>query len=710
MVLPLQPPMMPPPQPAAMAASPMALMPPEGVLPPLPMQMQGGGMGMDMMAMLSDPEVMIALLELIEAESELQNGPRYKKWYKRDDYQKPKPDDVVNAARRDKAIHQMLIERIRIERKILNLQVVGTFDGFEPDSEVAFQDPSLVGDFNLAVNLVATCDINFDAKATRISNAEIAEKKEQFAHAFRDKWERRHTRSFGTDLKYDEVKTAMGTGHVCARLSLDFNADSDEVPINADLLDVTTCFPTWDGDRGLATMRRVYSQTVGQVVSLYGGFKKGIKKDLLEKKVTAASGEERNRNMSDQVEVIEHWDRRWYTVVIDGIEAVNAEHRFGFVPFVYLISPYGDAGITSLHALDGGAGASKSIQEEIAFKGLSHIWTMRKAHEQKEAIIGTMFTELKKTKNPAQTWEQDDHTYGDAPQTSDAEGAVNLVRAGHERRIPGVEKPGFSLIGPVMGVTNEAAMRNMMPAASYGLTSNANESGTAIDGLAEAGRDKIAPWMSMMQMFDRECAEMAMQLTADWGHLLGTDGQRGEFEIGLMDPTEGMDNIVTISHRELREAGPNIRSKRTSIKLSGLASYANTMIQLMSNNLILTEDALEMRGVQDPQAYARKLRIQELKNDPEFKKIEVMKLLEEEGDYQGAAIYREMMAAQQAPPPDQMGGPPPPGMPPGAPGGPGTMGGNPGGPSGPQMAPPMGDGGLPARLPGPPPAMTGIPG
>ena len=705
MVFPLQSPPMMPPQPAAMGASPLSLMPPEGVLPPLPMQMGGG---MDIMAMLSDPETMLALLELMEKESELQNGPKYKKWYKPGDYPKPRASDVSANAQRDRSLHRMLIDRIRVERKILNLTVTGTFEGFEAEAEVAFQDPSLVHDFNLAVNLVATCDINFDARATRLSNAAIAEKKEQFAHSFRDKWERRHSRSFGTDLNYDEVKTAMGTGHLCARLSLDFNADSTEVPINADLLDVTTCFPTWDGDKGLATMRRVYSQTVGQVVSLYGGFKKGIQKDLLtKKKVTENNGRERDRNMSDQVVVEEQWDRRWYTVVIDGIEVVNAEHRFGFVPFVYLISPYGDTGILSLHSLGMGNGASVTVQEEIAFKGLSHIWAMRKAHEQKESILGVLATEFKKVKNPARTFEQDDHTYGDAPQVGDTEGEVYMLRAGHEREVPGPQKPGMSLVGPLMGAANEAAMRGMQPAASYGVTSNANESGTAIDGLSEAGRDKLTPWLSMMQMYDRECAEMAMQLTADWGHLLGTDGRRGEFELGLTNPTDGKENVVTVTHKELRESGPYIRSKRTSIKLSGLASYANTIMTLMNGNLMLVEDALEMRGERDPQAYARKLRIQELKNDPEYKKVEIIKLLQQEGDFEAEAIYREMMAKQSAPqgPPPGMdmggGGAPMPGLPPGP---------TPGVPMGAQGATPgVGGLGLPSRMAGPPPAITGIP-
>ena len=708
MVFPLQPPQPMMPQPAAMAApSPMALVPPEGVMPPLPMQMGG----IDIMSMLADPEVMEALLELIKKESELQNGPRYKKWYRREDYPKPKLEDVIEAAHRDRSLHRMLVARMSAERRVMNLLVAGTFDNFDPEVEQAWQDPTLVHDYNLGVNLVATCDINFDARATRLSNADVAEKKEQFAHAFRDKWERRHAKSFGTALKYDETKTAMGTGRVCARLSLDFNAESNEVPINADLLDVATCYPTWDGEGGLLTMRRVYSQTVGQVASLYSNEKKNLRKELLKKPFKKSGGTERTRTMNDQVEVIEQWDRRWYTVVVDGVEVINAEHRFGFVPFVYLISPYGDTGISSLHALDGSGGASYSMEEEIAYKGLSYIWSMRKSHEQKEALIGRVVTEFKKLGNPPRTFEQDDHTYGDAPQTSNAEGAVNLLRAGHEREVPGPQKD-LGLVQPLLGIANSAEQRGLMPAAAYGVTSNANESGTAIDGLSENGRDKLAPWLSMMEVFDRECAEMAMQLTADWGHLLGSDGRRGEFEIGIENPTEGMDGVVEITHSELREAGAHIRSKRTSMKLSGLAAYANAVIQLKSAGLILTEDALEMRGVRDPKAYARKLRIQELQDDPEYKKIEILHLLEEEGDFRAMAVYREMMAKQEAPPPmPGGGGMPMPGMDPTMPGGAGTMGGAPmGSGMGPQMAQPVqGSMGQPSRVQGPPPLIDGIP-
>src|SRR5699024_5428236 len=113
--------------------------------------------------------------------------------------------------------------------------------------------------------------------------------------------------------------------------------------------------------------------------------------------------------------------------------------------------------------------------------------------------------------------------------------------------VPGPEKPGFSLIGPIMGAVNEAAARGYLPASAYGLTSNANESGTAIEGLNEAGRDKITPWITMLQRWDTECAVMALTLFRDWGHLLGSDGERGQFEIEMLQPGEGGEETFIIS-------------------------------------------------------------------------------------------------------------------------------------------------------------------
>lgn len=660
-------------------------------------------------AAMGDPLVMMELIRLITEEANRKNGPTYPRWYKPSQYQKPKLSEYTAKARSDRNLYSRYIEQVANERLALNLKTVGQFPDAEEESEMQFQDPSMVHDYTLGVNLVAGCDVNYDARTHRAGDAEIVEKKELFAHAFREKWKRRNTAVYGTDLSYDEARFAMGTGRLVARLSLDFDAESDEVPIKADLLDPCTVFPTFD-DHGIASVTRVYYQTVAQVATTFDNEKVDIRKKLLAGATKNESGVERNREADDQVEVIEYWDRRWYAVSVEGHEAVNAEHKFGFVPFVYIVSPLGDAGQQSASALSSSVRSSiQTAQDDIASKGRSHIWAIWKAHEQREAILGRMFTELKKTGNPPRTVEQDPSIYGDAPALGDAEGGVYMMRAGLEREVGGPQKPGFSLIGPVMGAANEAQSRGMLPASSYGLTQNANESGTAIEGLNESGRDKITPWLTMMQRWDAECAEMSLRMVRDWGHLLGSDGSRGTFEIELFQ--KGSDTVFTITPDEIRQVGTKIRSKRTSLRLSNLGALGNALSSWKANGWLLDEDALEMRGVEDPVAYLRRVQIQEMKKDPEYMKVKIIQMMEQEGDYAGAEMYRRMLQNQMrqpAPPPP--GGMPPGGMPPGAPGGPGTMGGSPpGSGAGPQMAQPIqGAMGMPSRMAGPPPDLSGI--
>lgn len=702
-------------QPAAMqmgAAPPMPAPPPPMGMPPM-----GGppmGMPMDpMAAVMQDPLVLAELIRLITEEIEQENGPVYPRWYKPERYPKPKMEQWEAKARKDQSLHQLLVKRILAEREILALRTVGQFPDAEEDSEMTFSDPSMVHDFNLAASTVAGCEVSFSAKARTLDEADLVEKKQLAAFSFRDRWKRRNQAMYGTDLQYDEAKIAMGTGRLVARFSLDFDAERDQFPVKADLLDPTTCFPTWEGDRGLANMTRVYSQTVDQIVATFDDGSRNLRKKLLDATVKTETGAERQRTMDDQVEVIEYWDRRWYAVSAAGIEVIVAEHRYGFVPFVYVMSPYGDAGPQSLHSMKPlVSGPSGTVQLDIASKGLSHIWATWKAHEQREAILGRLFTELKKTGNPPRIFAQDLSVYGEAPEVGDQEGGIYMIRRGLEEEVPGPQKPGFSLIGPIMGAVNEAAARGYMPASAYGLTSNANESGTAIESLNESGRDKITPWLTMLQRWDAECAMMALSLFRDWGHLLGTDGERGEFEIEMRQVSEDGEGTFIISPADIRKVGVKLEAKRTSLRLASLGRLGNDLATWKANGWLLDEEALEMRGVENPREYLRQVEIQEMKKDPEYRKLAIVKMMEEEGDFVGAMMYRQMIMSQggmqQGGQPPQQGGPQP--MDPTLPGGPGTRGGAPPGSGmGPQTAQPMtGSLGMPSRMAGPPPMPGGI--
>lgn len=709
------------PPPMPMGAPPLGPAPAPALPPPpmpSPLALAGGGMplpmpmqqaGIDPMRMLADPMMLMLVLQLIAEDEEAQNGPVYEPWFKPKDYPKPMSTAIQHKAWRDKALYEPLIRRMAADRQILLLLDVGKWRDHNEDIEAVFSDPSLVHDYMLQVNLVAGCDLNYDAKARTLDEEALAEKKELFAHAFRDHNERRHARMYGTELSYDEVKFFAGMGHVVARIVYDLNARSDQCPIKMDLLDPATCFPTWDGERGMLSMTRLYAERVKTICATWETKKNKVKDTILESFVETKDGK-RLATMDDMVEVIEYWDRDHNVVIANGVEVFHWEHKYGFVPFVYVRTPFGDSGPTSLHALHRTTGVIDGgtlTAAEIASKGLSVIWASKLTHTQRETLLGTLMTEVNKVRNPPRSFEQDMAIYGSAPQVSDAPGGITLLRKNLENEVPGPQKPGMSLIPAVMAAVNEANQRGLMPASSYGLTMNANESGTAIEGLNESGRDKISPLLKGMTRYHTECAEMALRLVRDWGHLMGSEGDKGSLYVPRINPDPSEDGYVKLTPKELRQVGIEIRVKMTSLRLQNLGNLGNALGIWKSNGWIEDIEALEMRGVRDPKATLRRIQIQELKNSDDYKRIAIMKMLREEGDLEGIQILqqmmmKELMAAQNG---GQPGGPPqggpPPGMPPTAPGGPNTMGGNiPGQPQGPQMQNPLAGGGLgmPAQI------------
>jgi len=695
--------MNPQPQPPVPAPSPLGMMGgPEGAQP-----MMGE---MDPLSSLDDPQVMSALLDLMAEMEELQNGPIYPRWYKPKHYPKPKISDVIAKVNQDHELYQLLIKRIRADRRLLRLMDVGKFKDAD-DIEVTFQDASLVHDLALVITLLAGCDLNFEAKAKNMGERELAEKKEQFSHALRDQTSRRHFRIHGTDLSYDEAKFATETGHVVYRLELDFDAESDEIPVIVDLLDPVTCYPTWDRN-GLLTVTRLYADNVGTIVNTWDDDgEKGIEAALTSQKFRDPTTQaDRYRTLDDKVEIMEYWDRRWKIIVASGVEVVRVEHRFGFVPFHYGRSPFGDAGPMSLEALHATHGQPSGMTAlEIASKGLSHIWATKTTHLQREAILGRLMTELKKSANPDRTFSQTPDRYGKKPLVSNAEGSISMLLEGSEKELPPVQKPGLSLAPPVLAAVGEANQRGMMPAAAYGVTMNANQSGTAIEGMNESGRDKTTPWLKMLCAAHIDVAEKAMTLVRDWGHLLGSEGQRGTFFIERSRPVPGKDDTIMLTPAELRQVGVKINCKMTSLRLSNLGNLGQAIMPWIQGGMMEKVEAMELRGVQDPLAALRRIEIEQFKSDPAYKQVAIMRWLQEEGLYEDALLYQQIISAQGGaqggPPPSPAGGLQGGAQPPQA-----QNGGAPGGPIGPNQAQGgQGSMGMPSRLPGPPPSTQGLP-
>ncbi|HXG72788.1 MAG TPA: hypothetical protein VNJ04_19510, partial [Gemmatimonadaceae bacterium] len=642
-----------------------------------------------MMSALSDPAVMEALMRLIEGDAGLQRGPVYPKWYKPGQYPTPDATRIAHKARRDREDYQDLIARWRSDRNWLQLASVGVFDEHDPEFEEEFHDAALALDANLVTSLLAGTEIIYKVTPPTTSGRQDAEKIEDFGIRCREHTINRHYLTHAANLAVDEVKTAITYGHIVCRRLPDFEAESDEIPVAVDFLDPATCFPTWQAGRGINTMTRIYLETVENIIGTWDTEDNKVHDKLMARKYKQSNGQERDRLPNDELEVIEYWDRRWHTIIVDNEIIHKWEHKFSFVPFVYIKSGLGDASqVTEGSSTMFGVGSTMNRRRDLASKGMSIVAYTKKTHEQKEAIMGRMFTELKKTSNPPRTFEQDGSVYGDAPLVSSAEGAVNMLRMNYEREVNQALPQGFQLAPPVLAAVSEAQMRGLMPAESYGSPSGSQQSGSSIESLNESGRDKLTPWLLMLTEYHKQCFEMDLRFFRDWGHLMGSDMKKGAIFLETTSTNVEDEPLVQVTPEMLRNGKMRTSVKMTSLRLQNLGPLGNAVGMWKNMGLIEDVEALDLRGVSDAGAMLRRIEIQEFKKMDEFKKPALIKWLREEGEYEMADMAETMLAAQsglmggggapgQGPPPG------PPGLGPGS--GAGTNGGAPPGPNGPQM-------------------------
>lgn len=692
---------MPPGDPAMMA---MGGMPPMGLpgFPPgvMPDPNYPGSVPVqdaELMLAMQDPEVAQALINLLIQEIDPDEGPKRPPWYNDDDYPKPKPNDIADKVEQDHRDYSRLIDRMRRDRDRIRMAVVGAFKDHDSENEVTFQDASLAIDVQLITSILAAADLIFWKSAKKAGKADDAQKIENLCYAITEQAAARYHAMTGMDWKTDLIKTALSTGHLVSRVLPRLDADEGEVPVNIDLLDPATCYPTWD-EYGLETMTRLYRLDVTRV---FRGFRldKKQQKKVLDKRAKNKDGTYRPRSITDTVEVKEYWDRRWYALTVDDDVIIGpVEHDMGKVPFRVTRSAIGDPGNVYEHNLHVDGGTENFMQMDLVNKGQSHIQLLQKTHEQREAIMGIFATEVKKIRNPPRTFEQAITVYGDAPEISNAEGMVNMLRMGEEVEVPSQPDPRFSLMGPLIATVNESAQMGRMSPSDYGLQPGSQSSGAVVEGLSESSKDKLNLWKIMVQNHVAAVLEDALGCLRDHGKKLGPEGHRGEpYEIELQHPIEGKEGYFEFDYRILRESSCHVRVQLTSLRMQNLGQLGNAIQMWDSMGRMTDEEALSLRGVRDPEAYMRKVEIEQFKKTPEFKTARLIEWMKEEEMFEELPTVLYLLATQGG----SGGGPP------GGGGQAGAMPGN-GGPPPPAGMPggPGQQGGRPPQLPGPPPSIT----
>lgn len=630
---------------------------------------------------LMDPtqlyETMLKIQAAIEAQAEQMLQPIYPPWYNPDDYPKPQPEQALAKVTNLAADFAPYRRRVLDDLRSARMETAGFFeqDKYEPDF-TQWRDTGIMGEVELQTYELADCTISFDAKAPRRDLEDEAGRKIDFATACLDSAERRHIRMGNGPLRVEKARTLLLTGRLAWHCMLDIDPDEGDMPFRESLVDPTTCFPVYEGDRGMAIMGRQYMLTVGEAIAAFDTpdrelYKKHIASINKQRSVTMSNPKRREE---EPCQVTEYWDRRWRVVWIDGDHLITHEHKYGFVPFVYVVGPIGMPAFMR----DPFEGPTEifGTHEHVYFhsrdvsqphKGLGLPSLLKLPVRLREALMSRLLTAFTRSINPPIGIAMDDIAYDQGtPPIDRSRGAINPFKLGRHELVELTMQPDPNTLGPLLQGVADNTSRLSQPPTAHGLNDKSNVSGYATQGLNEAGRVKLVPWMRTLEEFEKACMEMRFRMFRDWGHLVKQGDQPyGHLTVPKSEATPWEDQMFELTPGDLKRAGLAIEVSLSNLPLQMLGQVLNAGGMGMQMGVMDEIDVMRLMGAQNPYKKLRRIQERKLMNDPAVLEAEMLQEYIRNGEM-GMATYiaaRKMnarledMLAAAAPPQPEGGGP-----------------------------------------------------
>lgn len=671
---------------------------------------------------LDDPLVMQLLHQTFEQKmldaEESKKGPFHPSWYedtKNLMYPKPSATDMLEKINRDYTRFTPLLDRFQDDLDLLSTDanLTGTFGDFDPETEEAFYVSALVSEKNLIKAKIGGVDPIFESLCTKPKEQGKRQDVEDFLYALDAEAERQYTSEFGGSRRMALADDSLVYGRMIQRNLPNWKGDDDRIPFSMRLMDPSTVFPTFGGPHGLETVTVQFVDPLRSVIRAYPRYSKEIREKVMSKQTDRS---DKFLMLDDDVRVSEFWDRRHFALFVEDELIIGPwEHDLGEPPFVYVITERGNSThtIAPRDARTRGRNGSTVTRrsQDIIHQGESFIAARRRTHAQKEAILGTMMTQMRNKTNPALIIEQDDFAMEKGmPEITGARGGRSQTWKNHEEAKGWPERADPTEYGPLLQAASEDLSREGMPPTSYGINRNSNVSGFALDELNSAGMDKMAPDLIGMQHFYQACNEQILRMVMNFGHLLGKKGERGAIKVPRLYPDKSKGragDMATVSSYTVRCVGVQTMCKMNAISIQDMGPLANTVQMLVNMKVIERADILrlmQLPGYRNPEQKLKQVDLDEMKQQPEYKLAQLIKyLIEEENDEVTAAFLAKQLAQGRMKEQQANGGAPN-GVSPGAPAPvpPQPMGGI----SLPSMGQPPGPGSGPP--PGPPPGLPGM--
>lgn len=628
----------------------------------------------------TSPELAAILEELLPSEPE---GPDYPAWLARQG-PPPKPSQaaLLDLAGDDERYYAEYREQVRINLAYYHApgtrELYSTFKNFNHEKEEPYISSALTDEVNAIMAQLGDASLTFQLPYLDPALENDTQRIEDALYSWEEEEERRYVAAGNNPYRRDVAWYLLICGMVAWRTGL--NPEDPDHPFDDALLNPTTVYPMWDR-RGLSRVTRRYGDTVAGVIADYDlGDGKVRTKILNATKTSGLKVGERDRlyRQNDRVRVTTYHDRWWYAVFVDDLCIIEpTAHRYGFVPYVIQKSGLGEP--MPMQDVTGRNSVGTSLGDDLrmGYKFPSHFQYRKAGHQQAEAVATKMYNLFAVIDKP-DFWLLQDEVAEAAKLPSVKTGGggnnMNPLKMNHEQPVPIVASPnaGF-VIQPMMAMIGADRQTGSLPLASYGVFESANQSGNATEGAVEAGGDKRAPHIQALEAFYAAKQEMRATIWRDWGHLVESrDGAYGEMRI----PTQRKRRIFnpalgpsfTLTPETIKRTGTRVTAELTHLRLQNLAPMGNAWAMWMQMNAASAREAMESRGVRDPDAIFLEREYEQALLDPALQQARRLQLLRAR-DPEAAQLYEQLIQQKQQPAP-----PPGAGMMPGAP---------------PGMAPPM---------------------
>jgi hypothetical protein len=581
------------------------------------------------------------LLEF-DALLDLEHTVEYPKWFKPPP--KPTEGEMLTLIGDDEGMWSRTRDRIYGDLRIYHQEHRAVFNDFniKENEDRAYLSTTASDEARAVIAMIGSIDPNYEIPWMDPVHEDDTQLLENALYHWDRQSHQEYTNAGNGEYKMDVAHYLVITGYVVSQQYL--NLDGDEPLFCERLLSPENTFPSWD-DHGLRRLTRNYYDTIANVIADFSDYGSDIKKKLLKRsKVVYNADKKRDESveyqLEDRVSVKVYCDRWWFAVLVDDELIVGpVAHRYGFVPYVVRGSGVGEpAGIVSppnqhIELPAAGPGWPAPPQSNAAagnerqhYKNVSWFHFRRNLNEYKEQVISDLMATLRFATDPAWLIEQDELAEVSGEELAEYKpGAKLKAKLGHERVQMLLTSPAVqSLFGPALQQIIQDEAANAMPKSFFGLFESANQSGNAMEGAYESGRDKVTPFVTALSAYYSERAAMRLKMIRDWGYMVPSEGAPsgyGEFVVPMpkINRKSGP-SARLVSKETVKRAGTLVFADLRHIRLQNLGPLGNAVSIWMHQNAMSAREAIELRGHPDPDAVFRQIRYEKALLDEDVQK------------------------------------------------------------------------------------------